>query len=130
MEQLEPGGMALVTGASRFWVNWPLLGLSDVKTSATGANLRWRVHCIDPDSRPGDYHAGWQNSCNLRVTRNSSIVPASVHLRTGVLELDFQLESWHTSLASFVGGYCNFMTYCILLHLILYKSPQSFPMVW
>lgn len=99
MEQLEPGGMALVTGASRFWVNWPLLGLSDVRTGATGANLRWRVHCIDPDSRPGDYHAGWQNSCSLRATRNSStipggILPASVHLRTGVLELDFQLESW------------------------------------
>jgi len=94
VEQLEPGGMALVTGASRFWVNWPLLGLSDVRTGATGANLRWRVHCIDPDSRPGDYHAGWQNSCSLRATKNSNILPASVHLRTGVLELDFQLESW------------------------------------
>ena len=93
VEQIDPGGMALVAGGSRFWVNWPLLGLSDVRTTGTSASLRWRVHCIDPGSRPGDYHAGWQNSSSLRAAKGNRIMPASMSLRTGVLELDFQLET-------------------------------------
>ena len=66
----------------------------DVRTSGTSASLRWRIHCIDPGSRPGDYHAGWQNSSSLRAAQGCCIVPQSVNLRTGVLELDCILETW------------------------------------
>lgn len=92
VEQIDPGGMALAVNGGRYWVNWPLLGLSDVRTSGTSASLRWRIHCIDPGSRPGDYHAGWQNSSSLRAAQGCCIVPQSVNLRTGVLELDCILE--------------------------------------
>lgn len=92
VDQIDPGGMALAVNGGRYWVNWPLLGLSDVRTSGTSASLRWRIHCIDPGSRPGDYHAGWQNSSSLRAAQGCCIVPQSVNLRTGVLELDCILE--------------------------------------
>ena len=95
VDQIEANGMALVAGASRFWLNWPLLGLSDVKTTATSASLRWRVHCIDPESKPGDYHGGMQNSNCLRAFKGRRIVPDTMTLRTGVLELECQIETWH-----------------------------------
>ena len=32
VDQIDPGGMALVGPGGRYWVNWPLLGLSEAKT--------------------------------------------------------------------------------------------------
>ncbi|CAE7398840.1 Helz2 [Symbiodinium sp. CCMP2592] len=84
--------MALVASGTRFWVPWPLLGLSDVKVQKNSASLHWRLHCIDPDSKPGDYQGGAQNSYCLRAFKGRRIVPDSTTLRTGILELECAIE--------------------------------------
>ena len=92
VDQVEPGGLALQANGSRYWLPWPLLGLSDVQTTSSSATLRWRIHCIDPESRPGDYHSGRQNSMLLRGDRGHGVMPESVQLRTGVMELECHFE--------------------------------------
>lgn len=31
VDQIDPGGMALAVNGGRYWVNWPLLGLSEAE---------------------------------------------------------------------------------------------------
>lgn len=31
VDQIDPGGVALLANGGRYWVNWPLLGLSEAE---------------------------------------------------------------------------------------------------
>ncbi|CAJ1400386.1 unnamed protein product [Effrenium voratum] len=92
VDQIEAAGMALVADGTRFWMNWPLLGLSDVTTNCDCAVAKWRMHCIDPGSKPGDFHAGPQNCCTLQAEKGKRLAPTGISLRTGVLELECRIE--------------------------------------
>ena len=94
VDRIEHAGMALVASGTRFWVPWPLLGLSDVKVQKSSTSLHWRLHCIDPDSKPGDCQGGTQNSYCLRAFKGRRIIPDSTTLRTGILELECAIEPW------------------------------------
>ncbi|CAE8634897.1 unnamed protein product, partial [Polarella glacialis] len=97
VEKIEAGGMLLVekTTGRRHWLPWPLLGLAEAPAWQPGselATLRWRLHCVDPESRPGDYHVGSRNSWRLVALQGQGLFPDAGELRTGVVEVELQVE--------------------------------------
>eukprot|EP00930_Biecheleria_cincta_P069864 TRINITY_DN57547_c0_g1_i1.p1 TRINITY_DN57547_c0_g1~~TRINITY_DN57547_c0_g1_i1.p1 ORF type:complete len:1641 (+),score=303.38 TRINITY_DN57547_c0_g1_i1:63-4985(+) len=94
VDKLEAGGIAIQFQQKRFWLPWPLFGLAEAPAVRRdgAAMLKWRMHCVDPESRPGDYHVGAQNTRQFKVLKGGRLSPDKIDLKPGVLELEVEIE--------------------------------------
>jgi len=87
--------MALAIGGSqRAFLPWPLLGLAKApeNSSADKCCLRWRLHCVDPESNTKDFFVGDRNRWVLNASQDRARPSHTGRMRTGVLEVEMHVN--------------------------------------
>lgn len=96
VEKFDDGGVCLTSSSGqRVFLPWSLLGLTQAPNGNGGSDqrvLRWRLHCVDPGSGTKEFFSGDSNRWVLRAQKDRAIFPQTLDLRTGVLEVELQLE--------------------------------------